>query len=356
MGWRCTAFAFHRPHSYIDNVTFYRFHLINKNREPFENAFFGLYVDVDLGNFDDDYVGSDSLLHLGFAYNSDNYDEGNRGYGISPPAIGLTFLRTADAPDGRDNDHDGQVDEPGEQQGMTAFPCTHKRYGPKDVRQYHNCMRGLWPDGKPIVAWCNGRPGNGVPTDEITTYIYSGDPVTGQGWSEMNPATDGSKPPIDPGDRRFYMASGPFTLQPGQAQEILFAIVWARGTNHLDSVRQLKKDVKRLREVADEILQVALPPQPAPPPEPSYGLGFVQNFPNPFSASTTIRYSLPQPIRVRLKVFDVLGREVATLVDAQQDGGLYEIPFEAGELPDGVYFYRLQLDYWVFTRKMVLMR
>ena len=85
-------------------------------------------------------------------------------------------------------------------------------------------------------------------------------------------------------------------------------------------------------------------------------LGFAQNYPNPFSETTTIRYSLPQAMTVRLRVFDVLGRAVVTLVDTQQDGGLYEVPFEAKNLPGGVYFYRLQLDFLTFTRKMVLMR
>ncbi|CAN0546195.1 unnamed protein product, partial [Laminaria digitata] len=102
------------------NTTFYSYKLINKNKAPFTEAYLGLFADVDLGNFDDDYVGSDSLLHLGYAYNADNDDEG--GYGEAPPAVGYTFLKTALAPlDGLDNDRDGIVDEEGEMIGMTSF-------------------------------------------------------------------------------------------------------------------------------------------------------------------------------------------------------------------------------------------
>ena len=61
-------------------------------------------------------------------------------------------------------------------------------------------------------------------------------------------------------------------------------------------------------------------------------------------------------MRIRLKVFDVLGREVAALVDAQQDGGLYEVPFEAGDLPGSVYFYRIEMDHLRFTKTMIRIR
>ena len=125
--------------------------------------------------------------------------------------------------------------------------------------------------------------------------------------------------------------------------------------NHLDSVRELKKATARLHEVADVILQVELPP-PAPQPAPTYGLGFGQNFPNPFSTATTIRYSLPKPMRVRLQVFDVLGRAVVTLVNEQQESGLYEVPFEAGDLPGGVYFYQIEMDHLRFTKPMLFAR
>ncbi len=153
------------------------------------------------------------------------------------------------------------------------------------------------------------------------------------------------------------MSTGPFTMQPGEAQEILFAIVWARGTDYLDSVRELKWGTARLHEFADEILVPDLTfGVPDPPPAPAYVLGFAQNFPNPFSSATTIRYSLPQAMDVRLTVFDVLGREVATLVEARQEAGVYEVPFTASGLPAGVYLYRIEMDHLSATRRMVLMR
>ena len=82
-----------------------------------------------------------------------------------------------------------------------------------------------------------------------------------------------------------------------------------------------------------------------------------QNFPNPFNPTTYISYALPKTGYVTLKVFDLQGRETATLVDQFQNGGEYTVGFDASSLPSGVYFYRLQLgNAHVLTRKMLLVR
>ena len=66
-----------------------------------------------------------------------------------------------------------------------------------------------------------------------------------------------------------------------------------------------------------------------------------QNYPNPFNPSTTIKYSIPKQSNVTLKVFDVLGSEVATLVNKEQPQGNYEVEFDGAELTSGIYFYRI---------------
>lgn len=80
------------------------------------------------------------------------------------------------------------------------------------------------------------------------------------------------------------------------------------------------------------------------------------NYPNPFNSATTIRYSVPERGNVTLKVYDVLGREVGTLVNEVKNAGVYEVKFDGSRLSSGVYFIRLDYGGKVATGKMVLMK
>jgi hypothetical protein len=81
-----------------------------------------------------------------------------------------------------------------------------------------------------------------------------------------------------------------------------------------------------------------------------------QNYPNPFNPSTIIGYRLPSDAFVVLKVFDILGREVETLVNENQDRGNYSIQFNASNLPNGVYFYSLDAGTFHNTKKLLLFK
>ena len=81
-----------------------------------------------------------------------------------------------------------------------------------------------------------------------------------------------------------------------------------------------------------------------------------QNYPNPFNPSTTIKYSIPQTSNVVIKLFDVLGNEVKTLVNEEKPAGTYEITWYAENFPSGVYFYQLKAGDFIQTKKMVLMK
>jgi len=94
--------------------------------------------------------------------------------------------------------------------------------------------------------------------------------------------------------------------------------------------------------------------------------GLSQNYPNPFNPTTRIDYSIPKTSHVSLKVFDVMGREVATLVDEVQGSGFKSVEFDAsglasgvsskGGYASGVYFYRLRAGEFVETKKLVILR
>ncbi len=86
----------------------------------------------------------------------------------------------------------------------------------------------------------------------------------------------------------------------------------------------------------------------------SYDLA--QNYPNPFNPSTTIKYQIPEDGMVTMKIYDILGKEVKSLVNEQKVTGRYEIQFDASNLASGVYIYRLQVNNFVSSKKMILLR
>jgi hypothetical protein len=79
-----------------------------------------------------------------------------------------------------------------------------------------------------------------------------------------------------------------------------------------------------------------------------------QNYPNPFNPKTVISYQLPVTSNVTLKVYDVLGNEVATLVNEEKQPGVYEVEFDASSFSSGMYLYKLQAGTFVQTKKMIL--
>jgi len=103
---------------------------------------------------------------------------------------------------------------------------------------------------------------------------------------------------------------------------------------------------------ADDILTSVKNPPPSAPVD----FTLYQNYPNPFNPATEIRYQIPQASRVMLKIYDVIGREVATLVNGQQSPGEYKITWNANQFASGIYFYRLQTANRNFVKKMILMR
>ncbi len=81
-----------------------------------------------------------------------------------------------------------------------------------------------------------------------------------------------------------------------------------------------------------------------------------QNYPNPFNPATTIKYSIPNSNMVSIKVFDILGKEVTTLVNEQQNSGIHEVTFNAENLSSGTYFYQLKCGEFTETKKFLLIK
>lgn len=237
---RAQAFAF-ATNDDINNMTFYNYTIINKATIQLNDAYFGQWVDPDLGNFEDDYVGCDVARGLGYCYNGEAEDAGASGYGFNPPAIGVDFFQgpLADLNDGIDNDRDSIIDEAGEQAIMSRFVYYNNDFttvgNPENGQHIYNYLTGRWKDGLDITYGADGRGGSTVanfmfPGDSdpygwgTDGQITSDDWDDAQGWTEETAGND-------PADRRFLQSAGPFTLEPGAVNRITTGVVWARATS-----------------------------------------------------------------------------------------------------------------------------
>ena len=240
------AFAY-KTNDELSDMTFYNYKIINRSNETLNDTYFGQWVDPDIGNYEDDYVGCDVDLGLGYCYNGDDDDnglQGSAGYGTNPPAIGVDFFKgpLADSNDGIDNDRDGEIDEEGEQIIMSKFVYYNNAAWDTDIYDwnndpvmdvdYYNYLRGVWTNGQPMTYGGNGGDVNNPQCD----FMFPGDtdPNFDETWDET---TAGNMP----SDRRFIQSAGPFTLEPGAVNYITVGVVWARGNNGpLSSVEAMK--------------------------------------------------------------------------------------------------------------------
>jgi hypothetical protein len=81
-----------------------------------------------------------------------------------------------------------------------------------------------------------------------------------------------------------------------------------------------------------------------------------QNYPNPFNPATNIKYTIPKAGNVSLKIYDVLGKEVVTLVNELKQPGVYNVDYNASNLSSGIYFYRLEAGDFTAVKKMMLIK
>ncbi|HRP93821.1 MAG TPA: T9SS type A sorting domain-containing protein [Ignavibacteriaceae bacterium] len=169
-------------------------------------------------------------------------------------------------------------------------------------------------------------------------------------------------------DARVLANTGNFRLFVNEPIDIIVAYTAARGTDPVNSITVTRNKVNyALGHYATNFSSVPVSVKDDMVSSPSEFM-LSQNYPNPFNPITTIIYSIPNTTlsgvegsRVQLKIYDVLGKEIATLVNEEKTAGSYEIEFnshsgEGRNLTSGVYFYTLRAGSFVQTKKMILIK
>jgi hypothetical protein len=328
------------------NVVFMEWEIINKGSSVIDSTFFGFWSDIDFGS-DYNRPGIDTLRQLSYCW-----DEYETFRDSIPPAFGYVLLYGPAVPSaGNTATFRGRQLINHENLKINAFRgiaddsiLRDSMYAPvHSMLEAQNVARGLTSNGYPIINPVTNQP---------TTFPFSGDPVTGEGWVYDHWTSFGA-------GLAFF--SGPFNLAPNDTQWVMIAVVPAIGESNLDGITQLRKKADILRSLPYDSLAFGSLNYPVTDVK-NEGAPLVlefnleQNYPNPFNPTTVISYQIPQQGFVTLKVYDVLGREIVTLVNEEKPAGEYEVEFNAANLPSGIYFYRIRAGSFINTKKMVLLR
>lgn len=282
---RAQAFSFAESNE-VNDMTFYNYTLINQGTQTLTQTYFGQYADADVGTADNDYVGCDVARGLGYAYNGADTDPSSGsspGWGDNPPAVGIDFFEGPyQDNDGKDNpltediqialDSAG-IPYPGLGLGYGDGIVDNERFGmrkfiyyniggadngdPETAADYYNYMTGFWKNGAELKYGGDGFNTNiGINCD----YMFPGDtdPLAwgthGEEvpeWSEVGEANND-------GDRRFIQSAGPFTLEPGQFNNITVGVVYGRSLSgsSFESVRKVFAADDKAQTLFDNCFEV----------------------------------------------------------------------------------------------------
>lgn len=149
---------------------------------------------------------------------------------------------------------------------------------------------------------------------------------------------------VGPGGNCFTIAEGPFTIQPNQSIYVGFAIL--KGNNLADLQNLANVARTKYNSVGVKQISEILPKK--------YEL--MQNYPNPFNPETKVNFSIPENSFVNITVYDVLGREIMTLVNEKLNAGYYEYNFNGSALSSGLYFYRMTTNKFTDIKRMILVK
>ncbi|MFN8393551.1 MAG: T9SS type A sorting domain-containing protein [Bacteroidia bacterium] len=306
------------PDSSLDYATFYHYEISNRSTHSFDSLRIGFWREMDLGNYADDYIGSDSALGLAFVYNGDANDESDRGYGMNPPALGSLVLPGAGI------------------QQMTGMIYHENAFGtmgnPIAAHDYYNYLGNFWMDSTHMVN--NGQDGyHGSGPGPITNYAFSGNagwcsPGDQQGWSELSAGNQ-------PFDRKMIQEYGPVQFPVGGTATLDVALVFSRANynDNLGSVCKLKTDAVAVRSWWQNTLDKSCLSILAGRGEAQLAakLGL---FPNPTSGVVSLRLDKPTRKELAMQVLDLQGRNVW---NGRISNGQSEAQLDLQHLPAGIY-------------------
>ena len=211
----------------LDNTTLFDYKVINKG-ENLHEFYLGQFVDPDLGNASDDFIGCDTVQGIGIAYNGDSYDEDNSGalgYGSNPPVMGVSAINKPIL-------------------NNVSYSLSHFMYynnnstvmgTPNSPMQYYGYMKSLWKDNTHLKLGGSGFNANNTGTN--ANFIFPGEPNDPNSWNECTANNT-------PYDRRFVMSYGPMNFNLFDTITYTMAYVYSRESSNLAGCNQSFESIK----------------------------------------------------------------------------------------------------------------
>lgn len=194
-----TAFAFSTDDA-INNYTFYNYEIRNKSASTYSDFYIGHFIDTDLGNYLDDYVGFYPGQGIAYAYNGDDFDEGDTGYGSDIPYVAFEYINQPDS------DIDINISH-----FIKFYNDISQTGNPEQAIDYYHFLQGRQKDGN-LFADPDGQP--------VENYLYPGNPADCSQWSECCENNS-------PSDRRMVISSGPYTWGPEERIHFTLPVLWS---------------------------------------------------------------------------------------------------------------------------------
>ncbi len=302
IGMEIQALAFaYSTNNEINDMSFYKYKLLNKATGVLFDTYIGQWADADLGCWDNDYVGCQPDKALGIIYNGEATDpdctSGGgivNGYGTEVPMLGIDFFR-------------GPKDENGNELGMSAFVYYNNNFSvtgnPDTAEDYYGYLSGFWKDDSPIEYGGNGYQQGTFPTP----YMFPTDPSnTASGaWSECSENNL-------PADRRFIQSSGPFTMNPGAINEVVIGVVWVPDVQYpCPTFDKLLEADSTAQNLFDDCFGVAVAIDEVNLASPA--LDDIQVFPSPCYAACQEVSITNLPPKSIVSIYGVDGRLIRTM-------------------------------------------
>lgn len=325
-----TAWTFECPNEQVLNNTIFTAHkLINRASDVCDSTYVGIWADIDLGCYLDDYVGCNPDLSTIFAYNQDAIDgqpgnscQGTPTFGDAPPVQTITYLNRP----------------------MDKFIVANGNFGgsqppgtldPQTPAEYYHYLTGSWRDGSPLTQGGNGYGGT-TPVD----HHFPGDPADPNAWSMCSTS-------LPFGDYRLVSSAKIGLLEPGQVEELVLA--WSFHPNPVlpCGLGTAMADVQNLHNIYETGFdKVCSALNTTLLPETSISLA-----PNPATDQVVVSY--PNQLPSSIRVFDVQGNLVREVVAGL---GSTETTISTSGLPAGLYTLQWNGKAGVVSRKLAIMR